>query len=141
MIHQFHSDSVTTITGRITTESLSNSPHSFMSMTNNQSITSEINWQIALIGINRSRYRIRQMPSQHLAIYELCKSINQLAVLEMVDFNGATYAEKVALIRLIAPFADNEAIAEGVREYQESCAGKTVQYLLNEEHSRMHGLL
>ncbi|ASS64717.1 hypothetical protein [Paenibacillus sp. RUD330] len=53
-------------------------------------------------------------------VYELCKALYELAEIDRVDLNGATYMEKVRLISKIIPGADSGGIAEGVREYHES---------------------
>jgi hypothetical protein len=70
--------------------------------------------------IQEKRQSTREDPKNLWRVYELCKQVYELAELDRVDFNGASYIEKLNLISQIVPFADPEALAEGVVEYHES---------------------
>lgn len=67
--------------------------------------------------IHKSRQMIKDRPDNLWLVYELCKDIYELAEIDRVDFNAATLADKSALITLIVPFAELEALQEGVTEY------------------------
>jgi hypothetical protein len=73
-----------------------------------------------LNNIKTSQNLIKEDPENLWRVYSLCKQVYELAELDRVDFNGASYIEKLNLIRQIAPFADPEALSEGVAEYHES---------------------
>lgn len=85
--------------------------------------------------IHQSRELVKETPDNLWFVYELCKDIYDLAELDRVDFNGASYVEKLNLIRLIVPFAGTEEVQEGVAEYHESRKQNswTMHYLREEQ--------
>ncbi|ASS66517.1 hypothetical protein [Paenibacillus sp. RUD330] len=76
------------------------------------------------------QYAIRSCRGEiNWLVYELCKALYELAELDHVDLNGATYMQKVRLISQVIPGADPGGIAEGVREYHESRRRWPMEYL------------
>lgn len=73
-----------------------------------------------LNNIQQRRQLVWKSPINEWGVYELCKSVYELAEIDHVDFNGADYLDKMKLIRSIIPFASPEALIDGVMEYHES---------------------
>jgi hypothetical protein len=67
--------------------------------------------------IQKSRQMILEEPENLWLVYELCKDIYELAEVDHVDFNGAQSSAKISLIYKVVPFADPDALNEGVMEY------------------------
>lgn len=67
--------------------------------------------------IQRERWIIQKIPNNQWLVYDLCKKVYELAEIDRVNFNGASLPDKVTLIQSIIPFADAEALSEGVTEY------------------------
>lgn len=80
----------------------------------------ETSRKAALYLINQRRKLVTASPGNQWHVYELCKQIYELAEIDRVNFNGATYEEKLCLIKLLVPSCEPKVLELGVREYHNS---------------------
>ncbi|QWU15697.1 hypothetical protein SAMN04487895_12745 [Paenibacillus sophorae] len=73
----------------------------------------------ALNEIAARRKLVRIKPHDKWAVYELCKAVYELAEIDRVNFNGASYWDMIQFIRVVIPFASPWGM-NGVWEYYHS---------------------